>query len=238
MTDRVRSRSLLVQVLVYAAVATLAFALAAGVGAIGALIVRGDFAGLLEGENSRPADEQDAADRAQQEGGAVEASAVGQDEAASDRDEAAADQDAAASRREDAEYVGMVGAIQARAVETFLESHEKLSRYEALAADDVEEMKSNEATLREMADRATGLAPPRRYEDQHEVFGSAIIELHRAARLSYSMAADPVAAADLGAFDEYDGHVSDASALLQRSNDLLGKDYETIEGVREISPEF
>ncbi len=110
-------------------------------------------------------------------------------------------------------------------------------RYDALAADDVEEMKANETALQEMADQATNLAPPRKYEEQHEVFGSAIDELRNAARLAHSMAADPVAAAELG-FDEYDGHVNEASALLRRSNELLGKDYETIEGVREVSPEF
>ena len=69
------------------------------------------------------------------------------------------------------------------------------------------------------------------------MFGAAIDELREAGHLAYVMAADPVAATELG-FDEYDGHVKEASALLQLSNELLGKDYETIEGVREISPEF
>jgi hypothetical protein len=69
------------------------------------------------------------------------------------------------------------------------------------------------------------------------VFNAAIDELREAARLAHGMAADPVAAAELG-FDEYDGHVDEASALLRRSNKLLGKDYEAIEGVREISPEL
>jgi hypothetical protein len=69
------------------------------------------------------------------------------------------------------------------------------------------------------------------------VFASAIDQLHEAARLAHIMAADPVAAAELG-FDEYDGNVNKASALLRRSNELLGEDYEAIEGVREVSPEF
>lgn len=142
-----------------------------------------------------------------------------------------------ASQRDEAEYVGTVGDIQSGAVETFLESHEKLSRYDALTADDVGEMKANETALRDMADRAADLAPPREYEEQHEVFGSAIDELREAAWLAHVMAADPVAAAELG-FDEYDGHVNEASALLRRSNDLLGKDYEAIGDVREVSPEL
>ncbi len=137
---------------------------------------------------------------------------------------------------QNAEYIGTVGDIQTGAVETFLNSHDKLLQYDALAADDVDELKANETALQDMADQAGDLAPPRKYEEQHEVFGSAIDELHEATRLAYGMAADPVAA-ELG-FDEYDGHVNEASALLQRSNELSGKDYEAIEGVQKISPDF
>ena len=137
---------------------------------------------------------------------------------------------------QNAEYIGTVGDIQTGAVETFLNSHDKLLQYDALAADDVDELKANETALQDMADQADDLAPPRKYEEQHKVFGSAIDELHEAARLAYGMAADPVAT-ELG-FDEYDGHVNEASALLQRSNELSGKDYEAIEGVQKISPDF
>jgi hypothetical protein len=231
-----RERSLPIRVLVYAAVAILASALAVGMGALGVLILQGDVARLLEREEPRPADEQNTG-RTQQRDGVAEDSAVGRNQAASDRDEGANEQGIVASRREDAEYVGTVGAIQTRAVETFLKSHEKLSQYDALTAEDVEELKANETALQDMDDRAASLAPPRKYEEHHEVFGAAIDELREAGHLAYVMAADPVAATELG-FDEYDGHVKEASALLQRSNELLGKDYETIEGVREISPEF
>ncbi|MDQ3522228.1 MAG: hypothetical protein M3434_07830, partial [Gemmatimonadota bacterium] len=137
---------------------------------------------------------------------------------------------------QNAEYIGTVGDIQTGAVETFLNSHDKLLQYDALAADDVDELKANETALQDMADQAGDLAPPRKHEEQHEVFGSAIDELHEATRLAYGMAADPVAA-ELS-FDEYDGHVNEASALLQRSNELSGKDYEAIEGVQKISPDF
>lgn len=211
------------RVMVYAAIATLGFALAAGMGALAALTLRGDV-GLLERGGPRPADEQGVG-RAQQGDGAAE------------REEAAAEQKEIASQRDEAEYVGTVGDIQTRAVETFRKSHDKLLRYDALAADDVQEMKANETALQDMAAHAGNLAPPRKYEEQHEVFNAAIDELREAARLAHGMAADPVAAAELG-FDEYDGHVDEASALLRRSNKLLGKDYEAIEGVREISPEL
>jgi hypothetical protein len=147
------------------------------------------------------------------------------------RDEGAPD------RLSEAEYAGTIGDIQAGAVEAFLDSHDKLLRYDSLTARDVEEMQANEATLEEMTERARSLAPPLKYEGQHEVFSSGVDELHEAARLAYGMAADPVAAAELG-FDDYDSHVKEASALLQRSNELLGKDYKTIGDVREISPEF
>src|SRR4028118_1667429 len=56
-----RDRSLPVKVLVYAALATLTFALAAGVGAAGVLALRGDVVGLLEADQAPPTDGQDAA---------------------------------------------------------------------------------------------------------------------------------------------------------------------------------
>ena len=54
-------RSLPVRVLLYAALAALAFALAVGVGAVGALALRGDVAGLLGGGEARPTDDRNAA---------------------------------------------------------------------------------------------------------------------------------------------------------------------------------
>ena len=156
---------------------------------------------------------------------------------ASVEEEAAAEQQEAGSQQGEAEYVDAVGDIQTKAVETLLSSHNELLAYDTLTADDVERMKANDTALQGMADRAANLAPPPKYEEQHDVFNIAIDELREAARLAYSMGADPVAAAELG-FDEYDGQVNEASALLQRSNDLLGKDYAAIEDIREISPEF
>jgi hypothetical protein len=238
MTHWVRTRSPLVRTLVYAALAILAFALAAGLGAMGASMLRGDLTGVPERQESRSADER-AVDRARQKDGAAEREEAGSErrEAASRQDQAAADRSADAAQRAEAEYVDAVEDIQTDAVETFRNSHEKLLRYDSLSAADVEEMKANEAALQGMAERAGDLAPPQRYEEQQDVFGAAIDELREAARLAHVMAADPVAAAELG-FDEYDGHVNEASSLLRRSNELLGEDYESIGGVREVSPEF
>jgi len=231
-----RQRSPLTRTLVYVAVATLAFVLAAGMGAMVALVLRDDLSSPGTGK-SQALDGREDVTQVQEDDAAKqhEESARGQ-QAAKD-DEAAAEKRRVAARRDEAEYIDTVGKIQESAVEAFQRSHRNLLRYDALTAADVEEMKANETALQEMADQATNLAPPRKYEEQHEVFGSAIDELRNAARLAHSMAADPVAAAELG-FDEYDGHVNEASALLRRSNELLGKDYETIEGVREVSPEF
>jgi hypothetical protein len=238
MTHWVRTRSPLVRTLVYAALGILAFALAAGVGAMGTLMLRGDLADSLERQEPRSADGQ-ATGRAQQKDGAAEREkdAAEQKEAASRQDQAAADRSADAAQRVEAEYVDAVEDIQAQAVGTFRDSHEKLLRYDALSAADVEEMEANEAALRRLADRAADLGPPQEYEEQHGVFGAAIGQLHEAARLAHAMAADPVATTET-AFDEYDGRVGEASALLRRSNGQLGEDHETIEGVREVSPAF
>ena len=231
MTHRVRARSPLVRILVYAALAILAFALAAGVGAVGALMLRGDLAGLLERQEPRFADEQ-AFNQAQQK----EATSEQKDDT-SKQDQASADRSAEAAQRAEAEYVDAVEDIQTDAVETFRNSHEKLLRYDSLSAADVEGMEANEAALQGVADRAADLGPPQEYEEQHRVFGAAIEQLHEAARLAHAMAADPVVATETS-FDEYDGRAGEASALLRRSNELLGEDHETTEDVREVSPEF
>ncbi len=223
----------------YAAAAVLAFVLAAGLGAMGALTLRGDL-GFLEREEPQPAGGQNAG-QAQKKDGAAEreeaAVDVQREEAASERKEAAAEQEGVTSQREEAEYIGAIRDIQTRSVRAFLNSHDKLLRYDALTAADVEEMQANETVLEEMNDRTGDLALPRKYEEQYGVFSAAIDELHGATRLAYGMAADPVAAAEQG-FDEYDGRVNEASDLLLSSNDLLDKEHETIEGVREVSPDF
>jgi hypothetical protein len=222
MIERLQKLPPHLKVLAVAAAAIVMLALAAGVGAMAVLVLGstpGSSAGGSEGV-----------------GGAGRQREVDSSEGENQRQEASKN-GGTPDRLSEAEYVSTVGDIQAVAVEAFLDSHDKLLRYDALTAGDVEEMQANEATLEELTDRANSLAPPQKYEGQHEVFRSAVQELHEATRLAYGMAADPVAAAELG-FDGYDRRVNEASALLQRSNELLGKDYEAIGDVREISPEF
>jgi hypothetical protein len=181
MIQTLRKRLLPRRVLVYILVAALALAVAAGVGAMAALTMRG----VLTQQN-------------------------------------------------EADYVSKVGKIQSSSVEAFLGSHDRLVPYDALTADDVEEMRLNQAALEEFADQVDGLDPPQEYREHYEVFSSAINELHEAARLAYGMAADPVAATESG-FEEYDSHVNEAEAHLQRSNEMLGRDFETIGGVQRVS---
>ena len=237
MTNWVRGRSLPIRVLLYAVLGVLIFSLAAGVGAMAALIWSGDVSPST-GEGVQPPDEQQV-ESAQQREDSVgrEEVAVERKDVASGQDKTVADRGATESQAEEAEYAGAVGDIQTEAVETFLSSHEKLLRYDALSPGDVEEMEANATTLQRMNARATNLAPPEKYEQQHEVFTAAIDELHEAVRLAHGMAADPIAT-DQNGFNEYDGHVNEASELLQRSNELLGKEYEVIGDVREVSPEL
>ena len=232
MMQWLRKRSLPTRVLVYAAAAMLAFGLAAGVGGMGALMLRGDL-NLPGREEAQPLDEQRNAARSQGKETAEQKGAAEQQNAAEQKD--AAEQKVVAEQESEAEYVRKVGDMQNDSVETFLEGHEKILLYDALTADDIEQMQANEAALQEIADQAENLEPPQRYGEHHEVFSSAINELHAGAQLAYNLAADPTAATQSG-FDEYDRHVNEANALLQRSNELVGQDYKTLEGVQRVNP--
>ena len=228
MIQRLRKLPPLQKALAYAAVGMVMLAVATGVGAMAALLLGPDPGSpgeaQLQQEEGSP-------------GGAQPQKAGADDNAPKQQEEAAAEQRRVASGQDKAEYVGAVGEIQAKAVEAFLDSHGKLLRYDALTAADVEEMQANQTALEKMNEQTGDLVPPRKYEEQYEVFSAAIDELHRATRLAFGMAADPVAAAEQG-FDEYDGRVNEASGLLRRSNELLNKEYETIESAREVSPDL
>jgi hypothetical protein len=199
MMQWLRKRSLPTKVFMFTAAAILAFALAAGVGAIGALMLRGELVSPGGEAPRQPEQEQSAA------------------------------------QPEEADYISEVGEIQGNAVEISLASHDKLMRYDILTTDDLEELRANEAALGEFADQVDNLNPPPEYTDQYEAFRSAIRELHVAARLAYEVVADPTAATK-SKLDAYDRHLAEADGLLQESNERLGRDYETIGGVQEISP--
>jgi len=228
MTNWWQQRSLFTRLLAYAVAATLAFVMAASVGAMAALVVSGNLS-WPTGEKARreepspvgeqgntPQRQQSDADRPQQE-------------------KPGAERGQAASQDQETTYVHRVDEIQANSVETFLDSHEKLLRYDALTANDVEEMQANQAALQGFTDQTGDLKPPQKYRTQKEVFLSAINELHEAAQRAYALAADPTSATQSG-FEEYDRHVDKASTLLQRSNKTLNRDFKTIEGVKGVSP--
>jgi hypothetical protein len=201
--------------LVYVLVAVLAFGLAAGVGAMAALMLSGDPE-PSQREEPRPLEEQRGGSPGQQ-----------QQEVVAERE--------AGSRQSEAGYVGEIGDIQGEAVEAFLNSHDRLSRYDALTSDDLEEMRANETTLRTLSSQVESLDPPQGYEEQYRVFDSAIAELSQAVQVAYDVVADPTTATKAD-FDAYDQHVQEAAERLRRSNELLDRDYRTIEGVQEISP--
>src|SRR5215210_4374466 len=108
-----RERSLPTRVVVYAVAAFLAFALAGGVGATAALMLQGNLSLPTRGE-PQPAGEQ-----GERQGAPNDRSR---------QKEAGAEQKEDASQEDEAEYVAKVGDIQATAVETFLDSHDKLMR--------------------------------------------------------------------------------------------------------------
>ncbi len=229
-----RKRSLPMRVLAYAVAAILAFGLAAGVGGMGALMLRGDL-NLPGREEPQPLDKQKSAAGPQEKDVAEQKGAAEQKDTAEQEDAAPQPEREEAAQQEEAEYIKKLGDIQSRAVEITLDSHNKLLRYDVLTNDDLQELRANEAALREFADQVVNLDPPQGYEGQYEVFRSAIDELHAAAQLAYELVADPTAATKLN-FDEYDRRVAEANGGLQESNERLGQDYETVGGVQEISP--
>jgi hypothetical protein len=223
MIEWLRKRSVRVRVLIYAVAAMLALAVAAGVGATAALMVQRDLSSSAK-EEPQPAGEQG---NAPQHQGAVEDR--------SQQNEAGAEQEEAASQQAEAEYVSRVGEIQANSVETFLDSHERLLDYDALTADDVEKMQINNISFPVFTTQVNTLDPPQKYREHYEVFRLAINELKEATHLAYTLAADPTAATQSG-FDDYDTHVDQAATYLKKSNEMLGRDYKTIEGVQRSSP--
>ncbi|HSL01116.1 MAG TPA: hypothetical protein VK869_12330 [Rubrobacteraceae bacterium] len=223
MIEWLKTRSSLTRASAYAAATILAFALATGVGATAALMIQGGPFLPTRGSPGPAGERGDASDRS----GEVTTRLRQEETTSGPKD--------AAPRQDEAEYEREVGEIQAGSVETFLDTHGKLLRYDALTAADVEEMQDNQDTLQRYVEQAGELDPPQKYREQHEVFRSAVDELNEAARLAHDLAADPTTATQSG-FEEYDRHVDEAAAYLQRSNEALDRDYKTIEGLQEVNP--
>jgi hypothetical protein len=227
MSGRWNERSLSTKLLVCAVAATLAFLVAASVGAVAALVASGNLS-FPRGERAGPEKPSPAGERGK---------TPQRQQADADRpqqENSGANREQAASPDKRTTYVQDVGEIQANAVEAFLDSHEKLQRYDALTSGDVEKMQANQAALHGLADQAGGLGAPQKYTEQKDAFLSAIKELQQATQLAYALAADPISATQAD-FDHYDRLVNEAAAGLQRSNKILGKDFETFDGVHRVS---
>jgi hypothetical protein len=132
------------------------------------------------------------------------------------------------------EYLTTVGTIQNGFVETFLDSHTRLSRYDTLTAGDVDVLEANYLALGAYSDQVENLNPPEEYADQYELFSLAISELYAASEIAHRVTDDPTSATQAD-FREYDEHVETATASLRQSNQILGQSFRTTEGVSRVS---
>ena len=137
----------------------------------------------------------------------------------------------AQKQESEAAYVSRVGEIQAGSVRAFLRSDEKLLRPDSLTADDVGDMEEDIGALEDYAGQAEGLKPPEKYRDQHGLLVAAVADLRGAAEMAYRLTTDPASAARSD-YDAYNLRVDRAAIGLRRSNEILGEDFETVEGER------
>ena len=224
MSGRWNQLSPFTRLLAFAVAIILALVMAMGIGAVAALVVSGNV-GWPIGETTRPDESSPPGERGKS------AQHKQADADLAQQQKSGAKQGHATPQVEQTTYVNEVGVIQANAVEAFLDSHRKLQRYDALTSGDIEKMQANQAALKGLADQASALSAPQKYREHKDVFLSAIDELHQAAQLAYTLVADPISATGAD-FDHYDHLVNEAAASLQRSDEILGRDYKTIEGAQ------
>jgi hypothetical protein len=227
MSGRWNRLSPLTKLLGYAVAAILVVGIAVGVGAMAALLVSGSVGsprgGQVGSESTGPAGEQ-----------SKPAQPVQADTKSTQQQYADPKREQATPQDRQTTYVDEVGDIQAGSVDAFLSSNEMLLRYDTLTSGDVEKLQAEQAILARYAGQAEALGAPQKYKQHKDVFSSAIEELHQATQLAHVLAADPISATQAD-FDHYDHLVNEASADLQRSNEILGKDYKTIKGVKGVS---
>ena len=135
----------------------------------------------------------------------------------------------------EADYLAEVGDIQNGSVESFARVHDKLLRYDSLTPADVEDIEADQVALKDYTDRNDNLTPPEEYQGHHELLSAATGELSEAAEIAYRVAAHPVSATPAD-FREYDSLVTGATANLERSNEVLGQNYRTTEGLPRVGP--
>ena len=134
-----------------------------------------------------------------------------------------------------ASYAQNVGDIQNAAVQTFTRIHDRLRRYDALSAADIETIEADYLALATYSAQAEDLDVPEEYKAQHEMFSGAIRNLYAAAEIARRVTAAPVSATAAD-FKEYDERVAEATSGLVQSNEILGQDYSTTEGLPKVGP--
>lgn len=138
---------------------------------------------------------------------------------------------AATPQTTETDYLVQIGNIQDGAVESILRSNDKLLRYDTLTPDDVADLQTNYSSLEDYSDQIENLDPPEEYRGHYALFESAVADLYVAAEIAYRLAADPVSASK-DDFDEYERRIDDAIPVLRQSNEMLGQNFDTIEGLR------
>ena len=216
--QQLRKLPLPLRILAVAATVIVVLGLAAGVGAMAALV-------------SGPGSDSSGGDEPRQTERAAEPEQAKPEQA---KPEQASKREGASDRPSEDEYLSEVGDIQNGSVKASLNSNDKLLRYDRLTAADVDKLEANRATLEDYGERVEGLDPPERYEDQYRAFVLAIDELRDANGLAYRLAADPASATQTN-FEAYDRYISRATSHLLRSNEILGRDYKTPEAAQEVS---
>ena len=134
-----------------------------------------------------------------------------------------------------ASYAQNVGDIQNAAVQTFTRIHDRLRRYDTISAADIETIEANYLALENYSVQAEDLDVPEDYKGQHEMFSGAIRNLYAAAEIAWRVTAAPVSATAAD-FKEYDERVAEATSGLEQSNEILGQDYSTTEGLPKVGP--
>jgi hypothetical protein len=134
-----------------------------------------------------------------------------------------------------ASYAQNVGDIQNAAVQTFTRIHDRLRRYDTISAADIEAIEADYLALENYSVQAEDLAVPEEYKGQHEMFSGAIRNLYAAAEIARRVTAAS-ASATASDFKEYDERVAEATSGLVQSNEILGQDYSTTEGLPKVGP--
>jgi hypothetical protein len=212
MIRALQNLSLPVRILVYAVAAAAVLAIAAGMGATAALVL--GLGGDPMGEEPQPTAGESSATRAGEQGPAAQGNA--------------------SEGKSSTEYLSEVADIQNSSVEAAIKSNEKLVRYDSLTADDIGDLEANYTALKKSSARVEELNPPEEYEDQYKVFVLAIDSLRNANELAYRLAADPASATQAD-FEAYDRQIDRATSDLQRSNEMLDRNYKTTNAAQKIS---